>query len=85
LILLRASSDVGLMFIAYNLKRLINILSPQDIKEYMKALVLSFFGKISALKRKNIDLEPFKIYKEKIIFQIFFSKTCLELKKNGYF
>jgi transposase len=81
----RASSDVGLMFIAYNLKRLINILSPQDLKEYMKALVLSFFCKISALKRKNIDFEPFKIFKEKIIFQIFFSKTCLELKKNGYF
>jgi transposase len=81
----RASSDVGFMFIAYNLRRLINILSIECIKEYLKALVLSFFGKISVLKLKIRDFKAFEFLEEKIIFQIFFKKTCLELKKTLIF
>jgi transposase len=38
----RASSDVGLMFIAYNLKRIGNILTPDILKEYLRILVSSF-------------------------------------------
>lgn len=38
-----ASSDVGLMFIAYNLRRIGNILTMKVLKEYLKILVTSFF------------------------------------------
>jgi hypothetical protein len=35
----RASSDVGFMFIAYNLRRMANILTPEVLKEYLRILV----------------------------------------------
>jgi hypothetical protein len=38
----RASSDVGLMFIAYNLRRIGNILTADRLKEYLRILVLMF-------------------------------------------
>ena len=37
----RASSDVGFMFIAYNLRRIGNILTMKVLKEYLRILVLS--------------------------------------------
>jgi len=40
----RASSDVGLMFIAYNLKRIGNILTSEVLKEYLRILVSSFLA-----------------------------------------
>ncbi len=39
----RASSDVGFMFIAYNLRRIGNILTRDRLKEYLRILVLLFF------------------------------------------
>jgi transposase len=42
----RAGSDVGFMFIAYNLRRIVNILTPQVLKEYLRMLVSLFFNKI---------------------------------------
>jgi transposase len=42
----RASADVGLMFIAYNLKRICNILTRDQLKEYFRIL-LSLFLTIS--------------------------------------
>lgn len=38
----RASSDVGLMFIAYNLRRIANILTSNVLKEYLRALISLF-------------------------------------------
>lgn len=35
----RASADVGLMMLAYNFRRLMNILDPKDLKEALKVLV----------------------------------------------
>jgi hypothetical protein len=35
----RASSDVGLMLVAYNLRRIVNILTPEVLKEYLRTLV----------------------------------------------
>jgi transposase len=35
----RANSDVGFMFIAYNLRRIANILTPEVLKEYLRMLV----------------------------------------------
>ena len=42
----RASSDVGFMFIAYNLRRIGNILTRDRLKEYLRILVLMFLHKI---------------------------------------
>jgi len=42
----RASSDVGFMFIAYNLKRIGNILTRDQLKEYLRILVFLFLNKI---------------------------------------
>jgi hypothetical protein len=39
----RASSDVGFMFTAYNLRRIGNILTRDRLKKYLRILVLMFF------------------------------------------
>jgi transposase len=49
----RASSDVGFMFIAYNLRRIVNILTPDRLKEYLRILVSSLFI-ISAFVRAKL-------------------------------
>ena len=38
----RASSDVGLMMVAYNLRRIVNILTADRLKEYLRILVSLF-------------------------------------------
>jgi transposase len=38
----RASSDVGLMLVAYNLRRIVNILTPDRLKEYLRILISMF-------------------------------------------
>jgi hypothetical protein len=38
----RASADVGLMFIAYNLRRIMNILDRKELKKYLEPLILLF-------------------------------------------
>lgn len=40
----RASADVGFMFTAFNLRRLINIVGKNEFKKYLKELVLSYFS-----------------------------------------
>ena len=49
----RASSDVGFMFIAYNLRRIINILTQDQLKEYFRIL-LSLFLSVYDLIRGNL-------------------------------
>lgn len=44
----RAGSAVGFMFIAYNLRRIVNLLTPERLKEYLRILV-SLFLAISSL------------------------------------
>lgn len=46
----RASSDVGLMMIAYNFRRLLSILGSKDLKEALKALVFVFLLKTTFKK-----------------------------------
>ena len=41
----RASADVGFMFIAYNLRRMMNILNKNTLKAYLKRLALFFVVK----------------------------------------
>jgi len=40
----RASADVGLMFTAYNLRRIINILGIENLKKYLKSTVFCLSG-----------------------------------------
>lgn len=39
----RAASDVGFMFVAYNLRRLINLIDKKDLVKYLKGLTKSYF------------------------------------------
>jgi len=54
----RAGSDVGFMLIAYNLRRIGNILTMNVLKEYLKILVSLFLSKLhlSELKRSLFRL-----------------------------
>src|SRR5690625_6632076 len=38
----RASADIGLVFVAYNLRRIFNILSPEVLKKYLSVLEFYF-------------------------------------------
>ena len=49
----RASADVGLMLIAYNLKRMMNILDPKVFKSYLKQLARFIFVKIASVNLKS--------------------------------
>ena len=53
----RASSDVGLMFIAYNLKRIGNILTRDVLKEYLRILVSMFLSVFDLLRGKLLISE----------------------------
>lgn len=46
----RASADVGLMFTAFNLRRLINIIDKNEFKEFLKELASLFFSQTALLK-----------------------------------
>jgi hypothetical protein len=46
----RASADVGLMFTALNLRRLINIIDKNVFKKFLRELALLFVAKIVSLK-----------------------------------
>lgn len=46
----RATSDVGLMFVAYNLRRILNLIDPKVFKEYLRTLCLSILTKYGAYK-----------------------------------
>jgi len=62
----RASSDVGFMFIAYNLRRIANILTRNQLKEYLRVLV-SLFLTISDLIEDNLRQYGVCIYLESYI------------------
>lgn len=52
----RASADVGLMFVAYNLRRLINIVDKNVFKRFLKELVLFVFEKRASIKATKLIL-----------------------------
>ncbi len=75
----RASADVGLMFTAYNLRRIINILGKDNLKEYLRILVFCFvfvIGHIRAVLSRfgesffvrNINLVFFEHPVNRLIF-----------------
>jgi hypothetical protein len=85
----RASADVGLMFIAYNLKRIINIVGRRALMEHFQAFLAQLSAKITAqncfesLKAKFRRLEIFlaNIF-EKSGFQVNFNRY---MKLSGGF
>lgn len=54
----RASADVGLMFIAYNLRRLINLIGLKTLIKYFKELCLIFSKKLAQIL---IEISNFKL------------------------
>ena len=58
----RASADVGFMFIAYNLKRLINIIGQEGFKKYLKALMVRIFAFLSHFRGKLSLYKSLKFY-----------------------
>jgi len=63
----RASADVGFMFIAYNLRRIGNILTMNLLKEYLRILVSLFFT-ISVYFRREISRYGALVFPE-ILYQ----------------
>ncbi len=57
----RASADVGLMFIAYNLRRIINIIGMKQLQSYLKALLFPVFSITASFKRKLSHFKPFNL------------------------
>jgi len=53
----RASADVGFMFIAYNLRRIVNILTRDQLIEYLRIFVSLFLSKIHLARLKNSHFE----------------------------
>ena len=45
----RASADVGLMFTAYNLRRIMNIVGKRAFRDYLTGVLLSFTGSLRAI------------------------------------
>jgi len=61
----RASADVGLMFAAYNFRRLINIIGKEQLTKYLGILALWFWTKI-ALVRVILSLANQSIFSSRI-------------------
>ena len=75
----RAEADIGLIFIAYNLRRLMNILGTKILKEYLK-LTISLF--ISMLLKMRFEVSQFKQF---YIFNNFLNPNKKQLLKIAYF
>ncbi|MBK7711391.1 MAG: transposase [Bacteroidales bacterium] len=54
----RAGSDIGLMFIAYNLRRIGNILTRDVLKEYLRVLLSLFLGIQGLTEAVLMNYEP---------------------------
>jgi len=50
----RASADVGLMFVAFNLRRLMNIIDKNEFKKFLQELAFLFLTKWTSLKVKRL-------------------------------
>ena len=67
----RASADVGLMFVAYNIRRIMNILGKDELKKYLKELVLMFSAQIRHISLQ-ISLLKTSGFIDEIISNIFY-------------
>ena len=74
----RASADVGFMFIAYNLRRIMNIVGKNALKKYLEVLILLVSGKYRPIRLKISLLKKIK-YLYKILASYF--EGCLNRLK----
>ncbi len=72
----RASADVGFIFIAYNLRRIMNILGLNGLKELFKALILDIFKIICFVKLFFAKKNNEKIFLEHFILNLSFKTNC---------
>lgn len=81
----RASSDVGFMFIAYNLRRLMNILDTEMLKKYLRMLVL-LFSQLFAISRPQKLENNVRVFLSKIFslnFETYLKRLIFEQKFEG--
>jgi transposase len=60
----RASADVGFMMVAYNLRRIINILGKDTFRKYLQNVLNIIFYIFGLIWLKNISFKNFKNYPE---------------------
>lgn len=61
-----AEADVGLIFTAYNLRRIMNLIDQNQLKEFLKGLALLFLNLMehfNAIRRTNISTNSFSVFK----------------------
>jgi len=46
----RATADVGLIFTAYNLRRIMNLIDPKTLKKYLRGLAYDFWHLLSPFR-----------------------------------
>jgi len=83
----RASADVGLMFIAYNLRRIMNIVGKNALKKYLEVLVLSISRiyrpirfKISPFKAINLLKKNLPSFFERFLNWLKFDQNLLKME-----
>lgn len=59
----RASSDVGFMFVAYNLRRIFNLVDQEALKKYLKMLWLCFLAILDYLRARKKLIQRSEIYR----------------------
>jgi len=81
----RASADVGFMFTAYNLRRLINIIGQENFKEYLKKVLFAVFSsylpiwcQVKKMQRLVFDYRGNLSGSKSLIFQAVFTWNYLE-------
>ena len=74
----RAEADVGLMFVAYNLRRIMNILGIKILKTYLRILMQSFITVITRISGKIRPCDESVYCSE--IYQVFNDSSVNQLK-----
>lgn len=74
----RAEADVGLIFTAYNLRRIMNIIDKDLLKAYLRTLVLAFITVITRIRGKLRPYDESEYCSE--IYQVFNDSSVKPLK-----
>jgi hypothetical protein len=80
-----ASADVGLIFTAYNLRRILNIVDPELLKNYLKKVAALFVWIFGLTKSILSRIKPLKFFKLKTSNLLFGQKTRLKSELNPCF
>lgn len=85
----RASADTGLMFIAYNLKRLINVIGKDGLVKYFRELILFVVAKTGLIRLIKLKSTPVFVKTKKIPISIITPlmsriRTAITLKYYSY-